>query len=302
MNPAIRQTLPILSLVVMGFLLKQIGLIRSGDSQVIARLIMNTTLPAVIFLSIARARVDPKQMGLLALCGVLVCVGSGALAGWLVSHLHLERQIAGVVILAAMILNIGFVLYPVFLTVYGEEGISRLAAFDLGNSMVAHSLGFYVATRYGNRPPDGLWHSIRRVLSLPVLWAVLAGLAVNLLAIELAPFLVKILEPVALANIPLAMLTLGAFLELRSKHLPLMGLTSAIRIGGGFLLAQAILLLTGLKGLENTAVSMGSVMPAGMAVMVYAANEGLDVEFAAGAISLSIVLGLILMPVLLSVY
>jgi hypothetical protein len=39
-----------------------------------------------------------------------------------------------------------------------------------------------------------------------------------------------------------------------------------------------------------------------MAVMVYAASEGLDAEFAAGAISLSILLGLIILPVLLSLY
>jgi hypothetical protein len=224
------------------------------------------------------------------------------LAGLLVGYLNLDRHVAGVVILASMILNIGFVLFPVFLTVYGEEGISRLAAFDLGNSIVAHSLGFYVATRYGDRPPNGLWHSTRRVLSLPVLWAVLAGLAVNLLSVQLSPFVLKILEPLALANIPLAMLTLGAFLQLRYKNLPLMGLTSALRIGGGFLLAQALIRLTNLHGLDSAAVSMGAAMPAGMAVMVYSASEGLDTEFAAGTVSLSILMGLIVLPFLLSIY
>jgi predicted permease len=43
-------------------------------------------------------------------------------------------------------------------------------------------------------------------------------------------------------------------------------------------------------------------MPIGMAVMVYAAVEGMDVEFAAGTISLSILVGLIILPVLLSLY
>ncbi len=82
MNSAVRQALPILSLVVVGFLLKQVGLIRSGDSQVIARLIINTTLPAVIFLSIARANVAPAKMALLALCGVLVSLGLSVISGY----------------------------------------------------------------------------------------------------------------------------------------------------------------------------------------------------------------------------
>jgi predicted permease len=49
-------------------------------------------------------------------------------------------------------------------------------------------------------------------------------------------------------------------------------------------------------------VSLGSAMPIGMAVMVYSVSEGLDAEFAAGAISLSILAGLIVLPVLLSLY
>jgi predicted permease len=64
MNSAVRQALPILSLVLVGFLLKQIGLFRLGDSQVMARLIINITLPAVIFLSITRANVTPAKLNL----------------------------------------------------------------------------------------------------------------------------------------------------------------------------------------------------------------------------------------------
>jgi malate permease and related proteins len=302
MNSAVRQILPILSLVVVGFLLKQIGLFRSGDSQVMARLIINITLPVVIFLSIARANVSPAKMALLAFCGVVVSLGLGVISGAVTRYLHVEQQVAGVIILATMIMNIGFFLYPVFLTVYGQEGISRLAAFDLGNSIVASSYGFYVATRYGKRPPVGYRQSILRVLSLPVLWAVLIGLVVNLLRIPLSPFLTKMLEPLAVANIPLAMLTLGAFLQLRYTRLPLMGLTVALRMGGGFLLGQACVLLAHLQGLDKVAVSMGSAMPVGMAVMVYSINEGLDAEFAAGTISLSILAGLVIMPVLISLY
>lgn len=285
-----------------GFLLKQVGLIRPGDSQVMARLILNITLPAVIFLSIARANISPGKMAQLALCGVLVCLGLGVVSRYLVGYLGLDNQVAGVVILATMIINIGFFLFPVFLAVYGQEGISRLAAFDLGNSLVASSYGFYLATRYGNRPPSGIRRSIQRVLSLPILWAVFAGLVVNLLHIQLAPFIVNVFEPLAIANTPLAMLTLGAFLNLRNSRLPLMGLTVALRMGGGFLLGQALVRLANLQGLDRAAVSIGAAMPVGMAVMAYAASEGLDVEFAAGTISLSILAGLFVLPVLLSIF
>ena len=300
MNSAIAQSLPILSLVVVGFLLKQTGLIRPGDGQVMTRLIVNTTLPAIIFLSVARANVTPGRLAVLALCGMLVSLGLRVASGWWASHLKLERQIAGVMVLAAMITNVGFFLFPIFQTVYGQEGISRLAAFDLGNSLMANSYGYYLAGTYGDKPPWGFQHSLKRVLSLPVLWAGLAGLAANLSGVQLPSFLVKLLEPLGAANAPLAMLTLGSFLQLSYPNWKPMAHTVVLRMGLGFCLGQALVLLAHLQGLERAAVSMGAAMPVGMVVLVYAAMEGLDAEFAAGAISLSILAGLVVTPILLS--
>jgi malate permease and related proteins len=302
MSPAVAQSLPIISLVVAGFLLKQAGLIRPGDGQVIARLIINTTLPAVIFLSVSRANVTPGRLAVLALCGILVSLGLRVASGWWVNHLKLERQVAGVMVLASMVINVGFFLFPIFQTVYGQEGISRLAAFDLGNSLIASSFGYYLASCYGDKAPCGFQHSLKRVLALPVLWAGLAGLAVNLSGVQLPSFLYKFLEPLGAANTPLAMLTLGSFLQLRYPNWKPMALTVALRMGLGFALGQALVFLAHLQGLERVAVSMGAAMPVGLVVLVYAAMEGLDAEFAAGTISLSILAGLFVTPILLSLY
>jgi predicted permease len=302
MNPAVAQSLPIISLAVAGFLLKQVGLIRPGDGQVVARIIVNTTLPAVIFLSVARANVTPERLAVLALCGIVISLGLRVAAGWCVSRLKLERRVAGVVILAAMVINVGFFLFPIFQTVYGQEGISRLAAFDLGNSLIANSYGYYLAGCYGDKPPCGFQHSLKRVLALPVLWAGLAGLAVNLSGVQLPTFLVKLLEPLAAANTPLAMLTLGSFLQLHYSNWKPMTLAVALRMGLGFALGQLMVFLAHLQGLERIAVGMGAAMPIGLVVLVYAASEGMDAEFAAGTISLSILTGLFVTPILLSLY
>jgi len=302
MNPAVAQSLPVISLAVAGFLLKQAGLIRPGDGQVMARVIVNTTLPAVIFLSVARANVTPERLAVLALCGIVISLGLRAAAGWCVSRLKLERRVAGVVILAAMVINVGFFLFPIFQTVYGQEGISRLAAFDLGNSLIANSYGYYLAGCYGNKTPCGFRHSLKRVLALPVLWAGFAGLAVNLSGAQLPSFVLKLLEPLGAANTPLAMLTLGSFLQLRYPNWKPMALTVALRMGLGFVLGQVLVFLAHLQGLERTAVGMGAAMPIGLVVLVYAATEGMDAEFAAGTVSLSILVGLFLTPVLLSLY
>ena len=94
MNLAIAQSLPIISLVVVGLLLKQAGLIRPGGGQVMTRLIVNTTFPAIIFLSVSRANVTPGKLAVLALCGILVSLGLRVASGWWANHLKLERQLA----------------------------------------------------------------------------------------------------------------------------------------------------------------------------------------------------------------
>jgi predicted permease len=77
-----------------------------------------------------------------------------------------------------------------------------------------------------------------------------------------------------------------------------------LRDAGGFLelTGSWIIAALQLSALERAAVSVGASMPVGMVVLVYAATEGLDAELAAGIVSLSILAGLIVMPVLLSVF
>ena len=81
-----------------------------------------------------------------------------------------------------------------------------------------------------------------------------------------------------------------------------MTLAVALRMGVGFALGQLVVFLAHLQGLERIAVGMGAAMPIGLVVLVYAVSEGMDAEFAAGTISLSILTGLFVTPMLLSLY
>ena len=126
------------------------------------------------------------------------------------------------------------------------------------------------------------------------------GLIVNLTGIILPEFLVKVLSPVSAANTPLAMIALGVFVNFKFPRLKLILLTVFLRMGFGFLIGQAIVLLFNLQGLDRVIVTMGSAVPIGMVPMVYAASEGLDTEFAASCISLSIIIGVVVTPLLLT--
>jgi len=302
MNEILGQSVPMIVLMVVGFLFRQLGVLRRDDGHTMARVIINATLPALLFLALARAEVEASQLLLLGLCGAVIPLVLHLVAIQVTRWLHLERPVAGVVVIGTMITLIGFFLIPFFQAFYGSEGVSRVAAFDLGNSLVANSYAYYVAARYGNRPPFGWWTGLKRILALPTLWANLLGIAFNLGGIGVPDFVVGVLEPLSKANTPLAMLTLGAFIELRFPNWKPMLATVLLRIGGGWLLGQALVLALGLTGLDRAAVALGAAMPVGVATLVFASMEGLDVDFAAATISLSILLGLLITPLLLAAY
>lgn len=302
MGAILSQSLPILALVFVGFLLKQARILRRDDGHTMARIIINTTLPAVLFVSLARADIEPKGLLVLALCGAAIPFVLHWLSIYVSRAMGLKREVAGVVVISTMVTNIGFFLLPFFVTFYGAEGVSRLAAFDLGNSLVSNSYAYYMATRYGATSGISAWTALKRVLALPTLWANLAGIAVNLSGFALPTLAAKVLDPLAAANTPLAMLTLGSFIELRFPNWKPMFVASGIRIGLGWGVGQLLVLAFGLTGLERAAVSLGAAMPIGLVVLVYASLEGLDTEFAAGTISLSLLVAMLLMPFLLSLY
>lgn len=302
MNPTIAQSLPILSLVLVGFVLKKVRIIHYGDGPVMTRFILNITLPAVIFLSVARANIEPLRLALLSGLGLLVAISLKFLSDRTARSLRLEPEVAGVVVIGSMVMNVGAFLFPVVETVFGPEGVSRLAAFDLGNSLVASSYGYYLATCFGNRNPCGVQNSFKRAFKVPILWASILGTIVNLSGLDLPSFLLKILQPVGAANTPLAMIALGTFLEFNFPKWKLMGMTVFLRMVAGFAIGQLFIFLFHLEGVERAAVGLGSAMPVGMVTLVYAVSEGLDAEFAAAVISLSILVGLVATPLMLLLY
>ncbi|NTW45195.1 MAG: hypothetical protein HGB14_12395 [Anaerolineaceae bacterium] len=143
---------------------------------------------------------------------------------------------------------------------------------------------------------------MKKVVALPILWAVLLGLVVNLLSIELSPFLLKMISPISATNTPLAMIASGVFVNFKFPKFKLIGLSVFLRMGVGFLIGQLIVFLFNLQSLDRVIVTLGSSVPVGMAPMVFAASEGLDTELAAGIISFSIIIGLIITPFLLIIY
>ncbi len=302
MTTVVVQSLPLLGLIVVGFLTKRARWLRPEDGHSLVRVIVNTTLPALVLSSLARANVDPSRLFLLAACGAAIPLVLHRVAIHAANGMRLERRVGGVVVLSTLASSVGLFMAPFFLTFYGKEGLSLIAAFDLGNSLVANSYAYFVAMRYGESGNCSREKALWRVLKTPLLWANLIGIGLNLSHLTLPDPANGVLDLLGAANAPLSMLTLGLFIELRFPDWKPMLTAVGLRMGLGWSLGQALIFLMGLTGLERTVVGIGAATPIGVLVLIYASLERLNVEFSAATLSLSILIGMFLTPLLLSIY
>lgn len=123
-------------------------------------------------------------------------------------------------------------------------------------------------------------------------------LAMKTADLHLPSWLHDLLTPVHLTMIPLASLVLGLSISFESvrKTWPLTLLGVALRMGGGLMLGWAVAWLLNLTGLERAMVILIGGMPSAVTAVIFATETGLDEDLVASIVTLSICLGVALLP------
>ena len=199
--------------------------------------------------------------------------------------------------LVAMVI-LGVFAFPFMELFFGTGGLARIALYDMGNAFYAGILATYFARHFGSRGTGSQESALRRVLSSPLLLAALSGVALSLLSVPLTGVLGSLLDRLAGANTPVAMMAVGMFLRPNRAQGGLVLQFIAIRMLLGGLLGWALALLFGLDGLDLVIATVGSSLPAGTTALVLSGAEGLDTGLAAALVSSSLIVGIVLVNVL----
>lgn len=293
--PALLDVLPILLLILLGIVLRGIGLFDRQSGMVLTRLAYYVTIPATIFTSIARSQLTGGMLLLPVIGFALPCLLAG------VAYLSTRRlsdrpQLRGVLLVAMVVL--GVFGYPFFHLFFGEEGLARMAMYDVGNSLYAGTVALLLARTFGSREQGEKRHLWRTVATSPILWAAALGVLAALVGLTVGGPVGDLLGLLAGANAPIAMIAVGIFVRPRATYGRLMVQFVGIRMVAGALLGLGIALLAGMAGLDVIVACAASALPAGTTALVYSANEGLDAEFAASLISVTVLLGALAINVL----
>ncbi len=261
-------------------------------------------LPALAFGLIATARIDRSFIAVPLVAAVVTLAGLGAgaavyrLLPWFRST---ARPAVGVLLLSAAFGNVTYLGLPVITETMGPQYGYIAILYDLlATTPVLLTVGMLTAARFGSGAAVSIGSSFRRVLRLPPLWAVAAGMAVQLAGLPLPRPVLDAAQLMGRAVIPVMIFTVGLALDFRDlRRLPVAMPALALKLLLAPVLAFAAGTLLGLEGDVLRAVVVEGAMPVMVLSLVIADEFGLDVPLSATCIAVSTAASFFTLPLMM---
>jgi len=244
----VQVVLPVVLVAAVGYVLARSFAL---DRQTLNKVGMHGLTPALAFTSIVKTEVSPGQ-GVWLVAGYVAANVLAGLVAWAVGGRWPGRTRRGVVACTVIGNNGNFGL-PVALLALGQPGLDQALVLFIVSVVVMFTIG---PVLYGSH--DGLGAGLRSLVRLPVLWALVSATVVRLTGMTVPIGVMRGIELLSAAAIPLVLLQLGVQLGqsrrihltapvlvsvgLRSVLLPLLGLAVAVLLPLPTLSAQSLVL------------------------------------------------------------
>lgn len=253
-------------------------------------LILYFLLPPVIFFNLASANIDLNHGVGLGLAIVAASLTSALV--WLVSSrvLKLPRHQTGAMICTVLVVNTGYLGYPLSVALLGRDQLSTAVLYDVLVSgpcllLGAFAVGAAFGTKAGESPRQRVCAFFTRN---PPLYAAIAGL---LAPSALAPnVLVDVSQGLVVAILPIGFFAVGATLAEGAVHgeLPMpppLNRQVLVTLVARLAIAPALLMLLAAPLIDLPATyRLLSAMPTGLNSMVVSHAYGLDNQIVAEAV------------------
>lgn len=286
------QTLLMLLLAGVGFILFKTGKISQEGSKSLGNILICAVLPCVIVKGFLVERTPERTTGLLISLGAAaVLLGVSVL----ISRLFFCRD--AIAAFGAAFSNPGFFGIPLITAALGSENVFYIAAFIGLLNLLQWTYGVSLMT--GKRGALRFSALIRA----PFLIAIVIGLILFFTAPPLPSLLTDALSSIAGLNTPLAMFTVGIYLaQADFKQMFTQGRLYAISAVRLLIIpAVCLLLLWPIPAAwqpVKTALLIAAACPVGSNIAVYAHLHGKDSAYAAQSVVVSTLFSVITLPLL----
>lgn len=290
-----QQVVVLFLLIGTGVLAVKTGVLRPEHKQALSNLLVYIVVPAMIVNSYRMEFSAEILRNLLAAFGMSTLA---ILAGTMITLLLTARKKDSrtpIFRFACIFSNAAYMGFPLISALFGSEGLLYASAFVTVFNILLWTMGYGFVS--GSSSPKEV---VRSLVRTPVLYAVIAGLAVYLLQIPIPNLIAQPLELLAGMNTPLSMMITGMLIAAGSvksivTDVHIWKLT-AVRM---VLIPAVCLALFSLLGFHGTAAQVVVLLeccPAAAITSVFAVQFGHDESFAAGSVVLTTLLSIVVLP------
>ncbi|WP_300456996.1 AEC family transporter [Desulfobacula sp.] len=287
---------PIFLLFGLGIVLRKVRFVDTVDAEFLLRLVFFVTLPALVLLRLSQTPLtwDKIYLPLINIAINLCCMAATLMVP---RFAEIPRKTLGAMLVSTMIANNVF-MFPFIMVGFGDAGFADAVLFDFGNGLTTATITYLMAFKYGATPVRSTAMMIKLMQS-PLFWAFAIAIGMSLFSLGLPNYLAPFLENVGQMTSPLILIALGIFFRPQFADLKLVSLTIFIRVGLGLAVGVGLATLLGLTGQTFSVVLICSAAPVGFMALTFSAIAQLDKEFTSKVVSISILLGILYVPLLM---
>ncbi len=270
------------------------------DLYTLAKINFYYITPAIVFVSLYSSNIPFSLLGSVALFYVLYVLILYLISTVVARSMKYSPGMRGAFTNSVMLDNSGNYGIPINELVFkGEPVAASVQALVMTfQSFITFTYGAFVVQN-GSASPRKI---LMNFLKMPVPYALVLGLGLNLLHEPLPPLLMEPLNYVSRSMVALALLTLGAQIvqyPFCMKRFSVY-LSMVLRLLVGPAVGFSLVLLLGLEGVPAQALLIASGMPTGVNTAILAEEYKNEPDFAAQTVLLSTLVNVITMTVLIT--
>ena len=304
---SITSIIPIIAIIVLGYILQVRGWFGDDFGPNLSRLIMNVALPASIFVSVMKYLTLDK---LISLSGGLLYTFVAFILGYMVAYIavmlfKIRPGRRGTMINTFVNANTIFIGLPLNIALFGDQSLPYFLIYYITNTISTWTLGVYLMTSdsKSGQSKETTKFDWKKLLPAPLV-GFLVALIVLILRIPIPDFATNTLTYVGNIVTPLSLIYIGIVLAKAGLNTITFDKDTIVTLVGRFILAPLIMLLVlkffapNMVTAEFKTFMIQSATPA-LAVLPILANQGKgDVEFSTNVVTLSTVLFIVVIPIL----
>ena len=304
---SITSIIPIIAIIVLGYILQVKGWFGDAFGPNLSRLIMNVALPASIFVSVMKYLTLDK---LISLSGGLLYTFVAFILGYIVAYIavvlfKVRPGRRGTMMNTFVNANTIFIGLPLNVALFGDQALPYFLIYYITNTISTWTLGVYLMTsdsKSGQSKKETKF-DWKKLLPAPLVGFLVALLCL-ILRVSIPDFATNTLTYVGNIVTPLSLIYIGIVLAKAGLKTITFDKDTIVTLVGRFILAPLIMLLVlkffapNMETVEFKTFMIQSATPA-LAVLPILANQGKgDVEFSTNVVTLSTVLFIVVIPIL----